>query len=290
MFKIKTWQAGASRAVHKSQTGDFGRARTRKGMNQTSRLAVREYNRRLARWLLTLILNTNFLPGDGHMRLHHWKYAKPTPEAAMHMWDVFTKQVRRACKRAGVPFKYVHALGLGERGAMHHHLVVNKEAEPIAAKLWRKYGHTHTDHLYEWQNYQGLAWYFCGQDKGENPEDKKEWTIWKGYSCSRNLERPAEDTRMAAEEKWEKYPEPTEGYIIDVKSLDIGESPVTGREYLRYIELPLDVGGRKGLEREQFVAGEQARNKAMVEVTVDALYVALEERRRLWAVRDEDAA
>lgn len=291
MYFIRTVEAGQAVAHHFSQGRQFGRARAKKAMHHASRLAVREYNRRLARRNLTNILNANFLPGDGHVRLHYWTENKPTAVQAMHLWDVFTKAVRRACAKAGIPFRFVHALGLGERGAMHHHVVVNKDACGIVARLW-KHGAKHIDPLYDWQNYQGLAWYFCGQDKNENPEDKKLWEIWgKGYSCSRGLVRPPEKTETVDADEWEKYPDPGPGRLVDINSLDVGESPVTGREYLYFITLPLPAPPWRmsAARREEWAEQEQAKNAALVKWKIDKLHRQLEERRKAWALERGEA-
>lgn len=294
-FYEKRWEAGESVAVHQSHSPAMGRARVKSPAQEKSRPAVREYNRKRARWECTNIMNANFIPGDYHGRLHHRADAKPDPETAMRRWKKFCEAMRAACRTAGIEFKYIHALGMGERGAIHHHVAINREARPLAEALWH-HGRAHFDPMYDkrgdrgvpMRNFQKLAFYFCGQDKGENPDDRKQWLICgKGYSCSKNLLRPQADRAFVQDEEMPKYPKPDEGYIIDAESLDVGENPVTGKLYLYYIMLPMRLApGVKAAERERWEKQLAALNAADVRFVMDEKYGELEERKKQWAARE----
>lgn len=289
MYFRKTWKAGVSIAVHNSYSKRMGRALVKQGSHGKSKPAVAAYNAKVAIWNLTMLLNENFLPGDFHLVLKHFVNRMPTVDGSAALWAEFMRGMRAAARKARVPFKYVHAFAVGERGALHHHMIINREMMPFVAQLW-PHGSRNFSALYDSRNYQGLAVYFCGQEKGENPDDPRGIYIHGNrYSTSRNLVKPQPEPKAVEAEQWQKYPKPAAGYVIDENSLSVGTNPVTKKPYQFYIMLPVRVPMQlTGSKREAFIQRERAQNAALVRWKLDRLYEAAEEREREWqAVKEE---
>lgn len=287
MYYKKTWVAGAAVAVHNSYAPRMGRAALKDEKKAASRPAVQRYNDKIRKRKLTNVVNANFLPGDGHLVLGISKGLFLSADEAMKLRDKFFREMRTEAKKAGVAFKYIHAMAVGERGALHHHLIVNREVIALARLCW-PYGSVNVGFLYDNRNYQKLAKYFCGQDKGENSEDPRAIRIYGNkYSTSRNLIRPEAEVEALDAVEWEKYPEAIEGHIIDPASIDIGENPVNGKPYQYYIMLPVQVPrGLVGKKKEDWIEKERVKNAAEVRWLIDRLSLELEAKRLKWDSRD----
>lgn len=294
MHHKKTWRAGASIAVHNSHSPRMGRARVRGEARGVSRLAQQEYNRRQSRLALTLKINHNFLHGDLNVVWKHSNRERDwTPEEAAQAWRTAVKELRKRAADAEVPLRWIHALAVGVRGALHHHIIMNREMAGLLAGVWL-HGSVHYEPLWPKQNYQGLAWYFCGQEKGENPNDARMyWIYGNKYSTSRNVVKPEYEAEALEADSWERYPDAEPGYEIDINSLDVGENPVNGKPYQFYIMLPArPAPSRLSAEKKlEWAERERAKNAALVKWKLDKLYAELEERKLRWqAGRDGDGA
>ncbi|MDL2214482.1 hypothetical protein LJB76_02850 [Clostridia bacterium OttesenSCG-928-O13] len=292
MYHRKVWHAGVSVAVHNSHSPRMGRALVKADACRRSRAAVEAYNHKLAERRLALLLNENFLPGDGHVVLGYWKDFRVTAQEGAAIWREFMKNLRGAAKAAGVPLKYVHALAVGERGALHHHMILNREALGLVKGLWA-HGGVNLAFLYDKRNYQKLAKYFCGQEKGWSDEEGKNLPAivihGNKYSSSRNLVRPEPEPSVVEGEAWEKYPAPEEGYVIDPDSLDAGKNPVSGKPYQFYIMLPVEAPrGLSDKKKADWCERARVMNAAEVRWKMDKLYAEMERKELLWRGREED--
>lgn len=113
--------------------------------------------------------------------------------AAHHQLRLWIERVRRACKAAGVPFRYIAITSdmngkTGEAVRVHHHVILNAEAIEIAMEKWTK-GGTHHEHLYGVVDQTALAAYLLNQVR-RLPDEKK-------YIPSRNLVIPEPVDRIA---------------------------------------------------------------------------------------------
>ncbi len=281
MYYKKTWEAGASVAVHEGHAPSIRRITPKQAALAKSRAAVKAYNDKISKRDLAIKINENFLPGDGNVTLVYRRDERPMPEMAVQHWRKFRKDVRAAAKAAGVPFRWVHSIGVGVKGAIHHHLIVNKECLPLLAQHW-PYGGVHVEFLYDKRNYQKLAKYFCGQEKGENPDDPKAVHVFGNkYSTSRNLRRVEPTHEIATGDDWEKYPDASEGRVVDIDSIDLGKNPVSGAPWRFYITLPLQAPKSYTYrQRQEWLEREAAKNKAEVRWKVDKLLQALAEKER----------
>lgn len=114
-------------------------------------------------------------------------------EAAEHQLKLWLKRSRRACRAAGIEFRYIATTSDmdGETGAVvrvHHHVVVCGEAAEVVISKWTA-GATNREHLYDQVDYTPLAHYLLAQVR-HRPNEKK-------YTPSRNLVIPQPKDRVA---------------------------------------------------------------------------------------------
>ena len=89
-----------------------------------------------------------------------------TWKQADHQLELWLKRTRRACRAAGVPFRYIAITSdmdgkTGEYVRVHHHAVVNAEAAEIALGKWTA-GEAHCEHLYDEVDYwHTICWRRC---------------------------------------------------------------------------------------------------------------------------------
>ncbi len=77
----------------------------------------------------------------------------------------FLRSLRTECKKAGTELKYVHVMEIGEKGARHHHLIINNIDIKVLTKLW-KFGRPHIHPLddsgqYEIGTIEDVESYLC---------------------------------------------------------------------------------------------------------------------------------
>lgn len=138
-------------------------------------------NTRQAERKLRILMNANFGYGDYHLELDYIrKKGQPdrTKEQMRKDIDVFLRECRKEYKKAGLELKYIHVMEIGERGARHHHLVINKIDTEILQRCWYKAyeGHNRIKvfPLDDSGNYAKLASYFIKYtDKHRKDEDRR---------------------------------------------------------------------------------------------------------------------
>lgn len=121
------------------------------------------------------------------------RFADESYHACHHRLRLWLKRVRRECRKAGVPFRYLAVTSdtngkTGELVRLHHHIIVNREALAIALGKWTL-GSTHHEHLYNVVDQTALAAYLLRQVR-RLPDEKK-------YIPSRNLTIPQPKDRIA---------------------------------------------------------------------------------------------
>ena len=163
--------------------------------------------------------------------------------------DVFLRECRKEYKKAGLELKYIHVMEIGERGARHHHLVINKIDTEILQRCWYKAyeGHNRIKvfPLDDSGNYAKLASYFIKYtDKHRKDEDGA--LQGKRWNCSKNLVRPEPEIRVITDRQWFKAePREIKGYYVDKDSVRKGvHSPeYYGYGYFRYTLVKLEERG-----------------------------------------------
>ena len=176
----KTYFAGKTIEVEKCYTNRYGKkGQKRRDKVKPTSEQQKEINKRNAEKMLRLLLNANFVGGDNHIILGYLRgdgEADRTEEEMRHDIDVFLRQCRKEYKKAGLEFKYIHVMEIGERGARHHHLVVNHIDVAILQKCWNKAYDKHSEikayKLDDTGNYAKLASYLIKYtDKHRKKED-----------------------------------------------------------------------------------------------------------------------
>lgn len=163
---------GIERSVNKSKTTE-----------KQERVNLRKEIRKL-----TLKLNANFDYGDYHLVLSYEPRSRPaTTEEAKKDRERFMRRLRNLYRKNGKELKYVIATEFGKKGALHHHVVINKGVDPgLIQDLWQK-GRVHFNPLDKTGEYSKLASYLL--------KNRKYWKQHGGtgrqHSCSRNLVTPS---------------------------------------------------------------------------------------------------
>ncbi|MFV0350835.1 MAG: hypothetical protein ACK5JF_00790 [Oscillospiraceae bacterium] len=202
------------------------------------------YNNKMSKWKLCNIMHANFSPGDAHVvYLHDPQKQKdgkkrPNVEWAAKELEKAKRKLRDKLKADGKKFKFISATAIGERGALHHHIVMNVSDLKLLQSVW-PHGAVSVKALYSSGNFAGLAKYFCGQGKGEDGGAIE--IFGKGWSCSQGLKRPAPAYKKIDKNFWREPPEVPRGYLIDPLSIDAGVNPITDAPYLFYraIKIPI---------------------------------------------------
>ena len=254
-------KAGQTILVSYTYPTKFGEELTRRKRSEGTGTPadMEEYNKILAIRKLTAILNENFTTDDIFLTLHYEKENRPEDEeTAKYQLKVFLKKLKLLYENKGLKFFYVKTTAIGERGGLHHHVIIPKGAEQReVTKLWKeviKASHKARPPefraLYDTNEYSSLAAYFCQQGEKSGKEKVKNARKWV---CSRNIKRPVpQQSEDVYEIKWKEPPTPKRGYYIDTDSICAGCNPITGKPYLFYQMIKLksnftcyDSGGRR---------------------------------------------
>ena len=248
-------RAGKTVEVIETYPTKFGDGFTRENVKQGGTSAQQEaYNAELAIRRLTRILNENFEPEDWFITLHYEKHTRPpTLAEAKTQLAYFIRKLGRRYKRLRIELKVVKTTAYGERGALHHHIVITKgmpQSEITA--LWKEHIGASIKArppefrgMYDTGEYSSLAAYLYGQaDKSKPPdEDFVDGFGQKHWTCSRNCKIPVpEPPKIINDIKWKEPPVAWPGYFIDTDSVKADVNPVNGRPYLFYrmVKLPPD--------------------------------------------------
>lgn len=212
----------------------------------------KKVNSRKAERTLRLLLNENYQDGDLHIDFGYVrKKGQPyrTREEMRQDADIFFREMRKAYKAAGQALKYIHVMEIGEKGARHHHIVVNYLDTRIIQACWNKayqpedhrQSKIHVSPLDTEGDYSRLAAYLIKfTDKTVGTEDALQGKRW---NCSKNLRRPEpEYTIVKDRNQYYTEPKPLKGYYIDKDSVEVGiHSPeFYGYGHLHYRMVRLD--------------------------------------------------
>ena len=227
----KTYTAGLTVEVSKTYSARWGKHITRGMRINDTPEAVKRYNDKMAEREIIRVVNANFKTGDIYLTLTYRRGGRPSPEVAAKQLKNYIKAVRRKYKRAGVTLKWIASTAYGSKGGIHHHLILSQIDARELQGMW-KYGGMHIDFLYPEEDHSGLASYIYRQSKTTGRPG--EVITGKRISSSRNLIRPKPVVKEIDAIRWREPPEPIKGYVIDVDSIEAGESPVSGAPYLFY--------------------------------------------------------
>lgn len=149
--------------------------------------------------------------------------------AAHHQLQLYIRRCARACKKAGVEFRYLAftsdmrfdgKLQMHVHTRVHHHLIVNPEAAEICMKQW-KLGLCGKERLHSEPDHTDLAKYLM--DQVRRVEGKKK------YIPSRNLKKQKETPPRIAPSSREVQP-PKNAVLLYRAPYELGRP-----QYIRYI-------------------------------------------------------
>lgn len=210
--------------------------------------AQKRINRKKTERKLRLILNENFKSGDYYITLdyiHKKGEEYRTPAEMRKDINIFLRECRKICKKLGIPFKYIHVMEIGKRGARHHHLVINKIDTDILQKAWNKAyaGHNRIKvfPLDSSGQYGKLAAYLIKYSY-EHLKDKDRLK-GKSWSGSQNLKKPIEVYEVINDRNWFRCEaKQRKGYYVEKDSIEKGiASPeYFGYGYFRYRMVKLE--------------------------------------------------
>jgi hypothetical protein len=212
----------------------------------------KKINTKQAERKLRILMNANFSYGDYHLELdyiHEAGQPYREKEQMRHDLDVFLREARKEYKKAGLELKYIHVMEIGEKGARHHHLVINQIDTKILQRCWYKAyeGHNRIKvfPLEDSGNYAKLASYFV---KYTDKVIKTEMALQgKRWNASKNLVRPEPEYEVISDKDYfrseEKVPKEYSGdYYIDKDSVENGvhNAEYSGYGFFRFILVKLD--------------------------------------------------
>lgn len=192
----------------------------------------RKNNERRAEKKLRRLMNANFEPGDYHINLNYAKELRPDNKADMREnVRKFLRRLRKEYKKHGKELKYIHVMEIGSKGAMHHHLVINRLDVELIRKAWNK-GRVHIYPLDDTGQYAQLASYLIKYtSKTFNTEDSLQGKRW---DSSRNLIKPKIKKKVIHRNVFRSEPKEKKGYYIDKNSIMDYISSETGYQYMTY--------------------------------------------------------
>lgn len=226
MYLQKEWTYGNRIEVKKYHTFRYGVKGEKRGKRKNPTAEqIREANNKRARKKLKRLMINNFDLGDWHLTLTYSEENRPdvmeSKKCLKKFWDI----MRREYRKAGTELRFI-VVTEWESTRIHHHIAINDVPgfATVIRKAW-PYGGAHLTPLYENYDYEGLADYFVKETeetyKNENNPYKQRW------SCSRNLKKPVEETKIVKADSWRKEPKITkklegQGYRLDMRSLYVG--------------------------------------------------------------------
>ncbi len=247
IYRQRIIKAGNTIEVENTYPTRFGDTMTRKRRGKATPEAMQVYNEELAIRKLTRLINANFVPDDWLVTFHYENHNRPEAyEKATAQLGAFLRKLRKVYAEWGVEFKYIKRTAYGERGGIHHHVILPQgEKFKEITILWKEHIKATRDArppdcraLYDTGEYSSLAAYIVKQPMhSDNDGYIKKWV------GSRNLKKPVEEPpKDIYEIKWKEPPVARPGYYIDTDSIRAGCNPVNGRPYLFYrmVKLPPD--------------------------------------------------
>lgn len=248
LYRQRIIRAGNTIEVENTYPTRFGDTMTRRKKAKSTPEAMQAYNEELAIRKLTRLINTNFAPDDWLVTFHYESHNRPESyEKAAAQLSAFLRKLKKVYEKWEIEFKYVKRTARGERGGIHHHVILPQgEKFKEITLLWKEHIKATRDArppdcraMYDTGEYSSLAAYIVKQPMFA--EDKEGYV--KKWIGSRNLKKPVEEPpRDIYEIKWKEMPVARPGYFVDIDSIRAGCNPVNGKPYLFYrmVKLPPD--------------------------------------------------
>lgn len=191
-----------------------------------------EVNRRNAIDKLRRLLCCNFRKGDLHVQLKYIrKKGEPYRTAEEMKKDIasFHRSMRAEFRKKGIEYKYIHVMEIGERGARHHHIVLNYIDPRIIQKHWTFARVTFTP--LDGGDYRKLGAYLIKQTdvRFRNKELMKQ-----RYNCSKGLIKPkVKKEKITRAKSFKRQPRALKGYRL-LNGSEMGGVDCFGHIFFKY--------------------------------------------------------
>ena len=229
MYVKKVYDLGKVRIIEKHYPGRYGAPgmKRRKKQLPTPEQMERENERRKARKVQMLILR-NFQEGDWHLTLSYKPENRPEDmPAAKKRLQKFLRDLRKIYRKEGKDLKYIAVTERGERGACHHHLILEDipGTKQAVIDCWKDGGRYFVP-LYEDGEYEKLGDYIA---KKQTKEQKKGQ---RSFSRSKNLILPKPKIEKIQAVIWRSVPIAPKGWCV--LNVENGINPFNNQPYQRY--------------------------------------------------------
>ena len=250
MYMKRIWKAGKTIDVLKNTlfpcqlvNGKLSKVSRKKRRNPTPE-QMKKYNQTQRERKIIRETHANFQAGDLYLTLKYSKGFRPTVEQAKQDKLRLLRALRDYCRKNGIKFKYIFTTEIGERGGIHHHMILGAMDVQVVERLWKRvtdgHGNVHFEFLYG-NDFSKLAKYFVGERCTDLSEQKEESSKEKRYSTSQGLVRPkASKPKKIPANSWREEPVAPKGYYVDKESIYTGINPVTGYGYQFYRLIQLE--------------------------------------------------
>lgn len=231
----RTVKAGKTIEIKKYFTSKY----KSKGMTRGERVGItseeqEKINQRRAEDKLRWIMNGNYVDGDYHTVYDYSKENRPaTKEEMQEDRRELLKKLRQEYKKIGKELKYICVIEIGEKGALHFHMLQNEVPIKILRKCWNK-GRIHVTPLNTNGQYKKLASYFIKYSSKHKELQRKR------YYSSKNLIIPEPDIEIVGSNKYLEEPKPIKGYYVEKESIYSNTDQYTGYKYLTYTLIKID--------------------------------------------------
>lgn len=242
-YMIEVVRAGRTVEVLKYYSSRYNKREIGRGKRRNpTKEEQLQVNKRAAEKKLRRLINENFQGGDTHLVLDYIYAKRPKGRAGMRAdADDFLKEMRKLYKSLGIPFKYIHVMEIGKKGALHHHLIINTPDEVSHRAIttaWKGRGRTHFNPLDDSGQYAKLAAYLIKQSDGmlKSPDALQ----GKRWNSSKNLRKPTIIKKKPVKDRgWynriAKLPKKlAASYYLDADSIREGIHERTGYTFFSY--------------------------------------------------------
>lgn len=246
MYDKVTCQIKDKVEIEKHYSGRYGAPgmpREKKRKKTPEEIARQNYWRKCRELRRTLELN--FGSGDWHVTLTCRKEDRPAKEDAGKLIRYFRNKLRKSYKAQHWELKYIITCEIGERGAVHWHMIVNNmhnsytSTAKMIRELW-EWGRVYFSPLDDSGEYGQLAEYIV---KWSAKRMENEETVEKlSYIPSRNLIRPKVQRERIRAGCWKNPPSIPKGWYLVPDTLVNGINKFTGLPYQHYTIRRREVG------------------------------------------------
>lgn len=189
-------------------------------------------NERNAEDKLRWIINNNFKQWDLHIALTYRKQDRPSEVEYLKRVQTFLRKLRTYYKKLDKPFKYIWTTEVGERGAIHHHMILEKIDLQVLQELWPWGKVQFNSYLDESGEYGALANYIIKNSRKAFYSSK--FPSSKRYNASKNLVIPMPEYKRIKARSFRGPPKDNSVYEIIPGTLIEGIHGITATPWRRY--------------------------------------------------------